>query len=158
VELGEETSNIPVTPRSQISSTTSTCYAYCIGTYETKVEYDDVSGNIIMKNVEKVFMCRLKESCLQCFKDHRHLPFSKIPMHLQKEVIDDMDTEFGTGWSLKKIKKQMTQNCKIFHCNQIKNTKQIPHELRNKRRPIDVSVNVWKELVKEYDREDAQRK
>jgi hypothetical protein len=40
---GAETSNVPTTPGSQISSTTSTCYASCIGTYETKVEYDVVS-------------------------------------------------------------------------------------------------------------------
>jgi len=33
-----------------------------------------------------------------------------------------------------------------------------PPELRSKRRPIDVSVKVWKELVKAYDRVDAWRK
>jgi hypothetical protein len=158
VEQGVETSNVPTTPGSHISSTTSTCYASCIGTYETKVEYDVVSGNIRMTDVGKVFMCRLKESCLQCFKEHLHLPFLKIPLHLQKEVINDMETEFGTGWSVKQIKKQMTQNCKRFRCNQMKKIKGIPPELRNKIRPIDVSVKVWKELVKAYDRVDARRK
>ena len=69
-----------------------------------------------------------------------------------------METEFGIGWSVKKMKKQMTQNCKRFHCNQMKKIKEIPPELRNKRRPIVVSVKVWKELVKAYDRLDAQRK
>jgi hypothetical protein len=111
-----------------------------------------------MTDVGKVFMHRLKESCLQHFKENLHLPFSKIPMHLQKEVIHDMETEFGTGWSVKKIKKQMTQNCKRFRCNQTKKIKGIPPELRNKRRPIDVSVKVWKELMKAYDRVDARRK
>ena len=32
--------------------------------------------------------------------------FSKIPMHLQKAVINDMETEFGIGWSIKKGKKK----------------------------------------------------
>ena len=52
----------------------------------------------------------------------------------------------------------MTQNCKRFRCNQMKKIKGIPPKLRKKRRPIDVSVKVWKDLVKAYDRVDAQRK
>ena len=52
----------------------------------------------------------------------------------------------------------MTQNCKRFCCNQMKKIKGIPPEIRNKRRSIDVSVKVWKELVKAYDRADAWRK
>ena len=36
--------------------------------------------------------------------------------------------------------------------------KKTPLELRNKRRPLDVSAKVWKELVKAYDKEDARRK
>ena len=36
--------------------------------------------------------------------------------------------------------------------------KKFPPELRNKRRPLDVSVKVWKELVKAYDKADARRK
>jgi hypothetical protein len=158
VEHGVETSNVPTTFRSHISSTTSTCYASCIGTYETKVEYDVVYGNIRMTYSEKVFMHRLKESCIQHFKEHLHLPFSKILVHLKKKVINVMETEFGIGWSVKQIKKQMTQNCKRFCCNQMKKIKGIPPELRNKRRPIDVSVKVWKYLVKSYDRVDAHKK
>ena len=99
-------------------------------------------------------MHRLKEAFLQCFKEHIHIPFSKIPLHLQKEVINDMETEFGTGWLVKQTKK-MTQNCKRFFFKQTKKIKGIPLELRNKRRPIDVSVKVWKELMKVYDRVDA---
>ena len=101
MEQGVETSNVPATPGSQISSTTSTCYASCIGTYESKVEYDVVSGNIKMTDDGKVFMHSLKESFLQHFKENLHLPFSKIPLHLQKLVINDMETEFGTGWLVK---------------------------------------------------------
>ena len=52
----------------------------------------------------------------------------------------------------------MTQNCKRFHCNQMKNIKAIPLEIRNKRRPIDVRVKVWKDIMKAYDRADARRK
>ena len=36
--------------------------------------------------------------------------------------------------------------------------KKISPELRNKRRPLDVRVKVWKELVKAYDKADARRK
>ena len=36
--------------------------------------------------------------------------------------------------------------------------KKNPPELRNKRSPLDVSVKVWKELVKAYDKVDARRK
>ena len=111
-----------------------------------------------MIDARKVFVHRLKVSCLQRFKEHSHLPFSKIPMHLQKVVIHDMETEFGRGWSVKKIKKQMSQNCNRFRCNQTKKIKEIPPELRNKRRPLDVSVKVWKDLVKAYDKADAWRK
>ena len=60
-------------------------------------------------------------------------------MHLQKGIIHDMETVFGTCWSVKKIKKN-------------------PPELRNERRLLDVTVNVWKELVKAYDKVDARRK
>jgi hypothetical protein len=86
VEHGAETFNVPATHGTHISSTTSTCYASCIGIYETKVEYDVISGNIKMTDVGKVFMRRLNESCLQCFKEHLHIPFPKIPMHLQKAI------------------------------------------------------------------------
>jgi hypothetical protein len=104
VEQGAETSNVPATLGTQIVCTTSTCYAYFIGTYKIEVEYDVVSGNIRMTNVGKVCMNRLKESFLQRFKENIHLPFLNIPMNLQKYVIHDMETEFGTGWSVKKKK------------------------------------------------------
>ena len=108
-----KTSNVLATPATQTSST-MTCCESCIGTYDTKVEYDVVLGEIRMTDVGKVFVSRLKVSCLQRFKEHLHLPFSKIPMQLQKAVIHDMETKFGTGWSFKKIKEQMSQNCKRF--------------------------------------------
>ena len=108
-----------------------------------------------MTDAGKVFVSRLKVSCLQPFKEHLHLPFSKIPMYLQKAVIHDMETEFGTGWSVKKMKKLMSQNCKRFRCNQTKKIKDIPPELRNKRRPLDVNVKIWKVVIKEYDKVDA---
>ena len=91
-----KTSNVPATPGTQTSSTT-TCFESYIGTYDTKVEYDVVLGDIRMTDVGKVFVSRLKVSCLQRFKEHLHFPFSKIPMHLEKAVIHDMETEFGTG-------------------------------------------------------------
>ena len=69
-----------------------------------------------------------------------------------------METEFGTGWSVKKIKKLMSQNCKRFRCNQMKKLKKNPLEPRNKRWPLDVRLKGWKELVKAYDKEDAWRK
>ena len=78
-----------------------------------------------MTDAGKVFVTRLKVSCLQQFKEHLHLPFSKIPMHLQKVVIHDMETEFVTAWSVKKIKKLMSQNCKRFWWNQTKKIKKI---------------------------------
>ena len=34
-----------------------------------------------------------------------------------------METKFGIGWSVKQIKQQMTQNWKIFCCNQMKKIK-----------------------------------
>jgi len=78
------------------------CFASYIGSYDTKIEYDVVLGEV-RTDAGKMFVNRLKESCLQGFKDHLHFPFSKIPMHLQKVVIHDMETEFGTGWSVNKI-------------------------------------------------------
>jgi hypothetical protein len=117
-----------------------------------------VSGEIRMSDARKVFVNRLKESCLQWFKDHLHFSFSKIPMHLHKVVIHDMESEFGVGWSVKKVKRQMSQNCKRFRCNQTKKIKKLSPELRLKKRPIDVSIKVWKELVKSYEKSDARRK
>ena len=51
----------------------------------------------------------------------------------------------------------MSQNCKRFHCNQTKKIKKIPPDLRNKKGPLDVSVKVWKELIKAYYKVDALR-
>jgi hypothetical protein len=113
VEHGVETSNVLTTHGKQNSSTMP-CFASFIGSYDTKIEYNVVLGEIQISNVRKVFVNRLKESCLQWFKDHLHFPFSKIPMHLQKAVIHDMKTKFGIGWSVNNKKKQMSQNCKIF--------------------------------------------
>jgi hypothetical protein len=58
-----------------------------------------------MTDARKVFMHRLKESCLQRFKENLHLPFLNVPMHLKKKIIHDMEIEFEIGWSAKKIKK-----------------------------------------------------
>ena len=90
-----------------------------------------------MTDTGKVFKPRMNGSCLQCFKEHLHLPLLNIPMHLQKVVIHQMVTEFGIG------------------CNLTKKLEQIPPKLRTKRRSIDVRVKVWKDLVKAYGREDA---
>jgi hypothetical protein len=117
-----------------------------------------VSGEIRMSYARKVFLNRLKESCLKWFKYHLHLLFSKIPMHLHKVVIHDMESEFGIGWSVKKLKKQMSQNCKRLRCNQTKKIKKLSPELRLKKRSIDVSIKVWKEVVKSYEKSDAHRK
>jgi hypothetical protein len=123
------------------------------------IEYDMVSGEIKMSDAEKVFLNRMKESCLQRFKDHLHFPFSKIPMHMHKVVIHDMESEFGIGWSVKKVKRQMSQHCKRFRCNQ---TKKInpppPPRAKAQKRPIDVSIKVWKELVKSYEKSYVRRK
>jgi hypothetical protein len=52
----------------------------------------------------------------------------------------------------------MCQNCKRFRCNQTKKIAKIPPELRDKKMPLDLSVKVWKELIKAYNKMDAQRK
>ena len=39
-----------------------------------------------------------------------------------------------------------------------KKDEKIAPNLRNKRRPLDVSVKIWKELIKEYVKVDARRK
>jgi hypothetical protein len=91
-----ETSNVPTAPGTQTSST-MTCFEAYIGTEDMKVEYNVVSEEIQMADAGKVFFSRLKVSCLQRFKEHLHLPFSKIPMHLQKVVIHDVETKFGIG-------------------------------------------------------------
>ena len=67
-----------------------------------------------MTDAGKVFVSRLKVSFLQWFKEHLHLPFSKISMHLKKVVIHDMETKFGTGWSVKKIKNKCLKTARDF--------------------------------------------
>jgi hypothetical protein len=81
------------------------CFGTCIESYDTMIEYEMVLGEIKMSDAGKVFVNRLKESCFQWFKDHLHLPSSKIPMHLHKTVIQDMEFEFDVGWSVKKGEK-----------------------------------------------------
>lgn len=158
VEQGAlETSNVLATPGRRNSSTT-TCFTSCIGTYDTEVEYDVVLGDIRMTDAGKVFMSRLKESFFQRFKEHLHLTFSEIPMNLQKAVIHDMEIKFGTGWSFNKIKKTNELKLQEILVQPNKKDKTNPPELRNKRRTLYVSVKVWKELIKAYDKVDAKRK
>ena len=108
LEHGTYNSNAQMTPRTQISSTTIPRHAICIGSYDIGVEYNMVSGKIHRLDSGKFFVKRFKESCLQLVKDHLHFTFSKIPMHLQKAIIHDMDTEFGVGWSIKKVTLQIS--------------------------------------------------
>ena len=100
-------------------------YALCVSTLGTKIEYDPVSGEIQRTDAGKTFMNRLRESFLQRFRDHIHLTFSKIPLQLKKMVIQDMESEFGAGWLVTKVKSQMTENCKMFRCNQTRKIKKI---------------------------------
>ena len=152
-----ETSSVVATPGTT-NSCSSSAYASSIGSLGTKIEYDPVSGEIRRTEAGKQFLNRLKDSCLQRFRDHLHLTFSKIPLHLKKMVVQDIENEFGTGWSVKKIKLQMSLNCKRFRCNQTRKIKKMPQDQRLKQRPIDIPFKVWKELVKSYEKLDAQRK
>ena len=72
-------------------------YGSCIGSYDTRIEYDLVLGEICRLDVGKVFVNGLKDSFLKFLKDHLHLSFSNIPMHLQKLVIHDMEIEIDVG-------------------------------------------------------------
>jgi hypothetical protein len=74
LEQRVETSNVEATPKTQSSSIT-TCFVTCIENYDTRIEYDMVSGEIRMSYVGKVFVNMLKESFLQQFKDHIHFSF-----------------------------------------------------------------------------------
>jgi hypothetical protein len=69
-----------------------------------------------------------------------------------------VESKFGIGWSVKKVKRKMSQNCKRFRCNQTKKIKKLSLEQRLKKRPIDVSIKVWNKLVKSYENSDARRK
>ena len=114
--------NVLATPGTSNSCSVST-YVSCVGTLGTKIEYDPVSGEIRRTDAGKTFMNRLRESCLQRFRYHLHLTFSKIPLHLKNMVIQEMENEFGAGWSVTKVKLQMTKNCKRFRCNQTRKIK-----------------------------------
>ena len=54
--------------------------------------------------------------------------------------------------------KEMSKNCKKFRCNQFKKMKKLHPNERYRKRPMDIPVKVWKELVKNYEKLDAQRK
>lgn len=94
--------------------------------------------------------------------NHGSLPYylydSFVLNYLKKMAVQDIENEFGTGWSVKKIKLQMSLNCKRFHCNQIRKIKKLPQDQRLKQRPFDITFKLWKELVKSYEKLDAQRK
>ena len=103
-------------------------------------------------------MDRLRDAYFQIFRYHLHLPFFKIPLHLTKMFIQDMETEFREGWSVRKVQKEMSKNCKRFQCNQSKKIKKIHPDERYRKRLMDIPVKVLKELVKNYEKLDAQRK
>ena len=69
-----------------------------------------------------------------------------------------MEAEFGKGWSVRKVPKEMSKNCKRFRCNQSKKIKKLHLDERYRKRPMDIPVKVWKELVKYYEKLDAQKK
>ena len=68
-----------------------------------------------------------------------------------------MESEFGAGWSVTKVKSQMTENCKRFRCNQTRKIKKIPQDQRLKQRTFGIPMKVWKELVKSHEKLEAQR-
>ena len=98
-------------------------YTSMIGTISTRIEHDHLTGEIRRTSVGTTFMDRLREACFQIFRDHLHLPFLNIPLHLKKMVIQDMETDFREGWSVRKVQKEMSKNCKRFQCNQSKKIK-----------------------------------
>ena len=73
-------------------------------------------------------------------------------------VIQDMETKFKEGWSVRKVQKEMSKNGKRFWCNPSKKIKKLHLDERYRKRPMDIPVKVWKELVKNYEKLDAQRK
>jgi hypothetical protein len=54
MEQRAKTSNVEATARTQTSSTMP-CFGTCIGNYDTRIEYDMVSGEIKMLDAGKVF-------------------------------------------------------------------------------------------------------
>ena len=129
-----ETSGVSTTPETQNSNSCFSSYTSTIGTIGTRIEYDCLTGEIIQTSVGTTFMDRLREACFQRFRDHLHLPFLNIPLHLKKMVIQDMETEFGEGWSVRKVQKEMSKNCKRFQCNQSKKIKKNFILMRGKER------------------------
>ena len=97
----------------------------------------------------------MREACFQIFRDHLHIPFLKIPLHLKKMVIQDIETKFREGWLVRKVQKAMSKNCKRFQCNQSKKIKKLHPDERYRKRPMDIPMKVWKELVKNYEKLDA---
>ena len=73
-------------------------------------------------------------------------------------VIQDMETKFKEGWSVRKVQKELSKNCKRFWCNPSKKIKKLHPDERYRKRPMDIPMKVWKELVKNYENLDAQRK
>ena len=59
---------------------------------------------------------------------------------------------------MRKVQKEMSKNCKRFRCNQSKKIKKLHPDERYRKRPMDIPMKVWKELVKNYEKLDAQRK
>ena len=59
---------------------------------------------------------------------------------------------------MRKVQKEMSKNCKRFWCNQSKKIKKLHPDERYRKRPMDIPVKVWKELVKDYEKLNAQRK
>ena len=73
-------------------------------------------------------------------------------------VIQDIETKFREGWLVRKVQKAMSKNCKRFRCNQSKKIKKLHPDERYRKRTMDIPMKVWKELVKNYEKLDAQRK
>ena len=59
---------------------------------------------------------------------------------------------------MREVKKEMSKNYKRFRCSQSKKIKKFHPNERYRKRPMDIPVKVWKELVKNYEKLDSQRK
>ena len=89
---GVETFGVATTPGTKNSSYCFGSYTSTIGTIGTRIEYDRLIGEIRRTSAGTKFMDRLRKACFQIFRDHLHLPFLKIPLHLKKMVIQDIET------------------------------------------------------------------
>lgn len=78
---------------------------------------------------------------------HGSLPYylydSFVLSYLKKMVVQNIENESGTGCSVKKIKLQMSLNCKRFHC-QTRKIKKMPQDQTLKQKPFDIPFKVWK--------------